>query len=92
MPKARLLLRTRTAVHGGVVEMTVWSVPLPVPPSEHAFKYRLVFVRGGQRLVGYDNERGKGDHRHVGGREYKYRFTDIDTLVGDFQRDVERLA
>jgi len=92
MPQARLLLRTRTSVHGGVVEMTVWSVPLPVPPSEHAFKYRLAFVRGGQRLVGYDNERGKGDHKHIGGREYKYRFTDIDTLVGDFLRDVEKLA
>jgi hypothetical protein len=92
MPKARLLLRTRNSVHGGVVEMTVWSVPLPVPPSEHAFKYRLVFVRGGQRLVGYDNERGKGDHKHMGGREHRYRFTDIDTLVADFLRDVEKLA
>ena len=92
MARARLLLRTRTSVHGGVVEMTVWSVPLPLPASEHAFKYRLVFVRGGQRLVGYDNERGKGDHRHIGGREYKYRFTDIDTLMRDFLRDVEELA
>jgi hypothetical protein len=92
MPKARLLLRTRTAIHGGVVEMTVWSVPSPVPPSQHAFKYRLVFVRDGQRLVGYDNERGKGDHKHLGGREYNYRFIDIDTLVGDFLRDVEKLA
>ena len=92
MPKARLLLHTRTSVHGGAVEMTVWSVPLPLPASEHAFKYRLVFVRGGQRLVGYDNERGKGDHRHIGGREYKYRFTDIDTLMRDFLRDVEELA
>jgi hypothetical protein len=42
--------------------------------------------------VGYDNERGKGDHKHIGGRQYKYRFTDIDTLVGDFLRDVEELA
>jgi hypothetical protein len=92
MLKARLLLRTRNAVHGGVVEMMVWSVPSPVPPSQHAFKYRLVFVRDGQRLVGYDNERGKGDHKHLGGREYRYRFTDIDTLVGDFLRDVEKLA
>jgi hypothetical protein len=72
--------------------MTVWSVPSPVPPSQHAFKYRLVFLRGGQRLVGYDNERGKGDHKHIGGREYRYRFTDIDTLVSDFLGDVEELA
>ncbi len=92
MTKARLLLRTRTAVHGGLVEMTVWSVPSPVPPSQHAFKYRLVFVRDGQRVVGYDNERGKGDHKHMGGRESRYRFTDIDTLVSDFLRDVEKLA
>ena len=47
MPDARLLLRTRTSAHGGLVEMVVWRVPLPVPPSEHGFKYRLVFVRDG---------------------------------------------
>ena len=92
MPEARLLLRSRTAVHGGMVEMVVWSVPLPVPPSQHPFKYRLVFVRNGQRVVGYANERGKGDHKHIGARELEYRFTDIDTLVGDFLRDVEKLA
>jgi len=92
MPEARLLLRTRTSVHGGVVEMTLWSVPRPVPPSQHALKYRLVFVRDGRRLVGYGNERGKGDHKHIGGREHEYRFTDIETLVGDFLRDVEKLA
>lgn len=72
--------------------MVVWRVLVPVPPSQHAFKYRLVFVRDGKRIVGYDNERGKGDHKHVGKRELKYRFTDIDTLVHDFLRDVERLA
>lgn len=92
MPEARLLLRTRTSVHGGVVEMIVWSVPSPVPPAQHGFKYRLVFVRNGQRLVGYDNERGKGDHKHIGGREVTYRFVDIDTLVSDFLRDVEEQA
>ena len=62
------------------------------PPSQHPFKYRLVFVRNGQRVVGYDNERGKGDHKHVGARQLDYRFTDIDTLVADFLRDVEKLA
>lgn len=72
--------------------MVVWKVPSPVPPSTHRFKYRLVFVRAGQRLVGYDNERGKGDHKHVNGRELRYRFVDIDTLMRDFLRDVERHA
>ena len=69
--------------------MVVWRVPEPVPPSDHAFKYRLVFVRAGKRVVGYDNERGKGDHKHVGGRETTYRFVDVDTLLADFLRDVE---
>ena len=69
--------------------MVVWRVPEQVPPSDHAFKYRLAFVRAGKRVVGYDNERGKGDHKHVGGRETTYRFVDVDTLLADFLRDVE---
>ena len=72
--------------------MLVWKVPSPVPPSTHWFKYRLVFVRANQRLVGYDNERGKGDHKHINGRELSYRFVDIDTLMRDFLRDVEKQA
>ena len=71
--------------------MVVWRVPKPVPPSEHPFKYRLVFVRDGKRLAGYDNERGKGDHRHLGARQLRYRFVDVDTLVKAFLRDVEAI-
>lgn len=52
MPEAELVLRTRTSVNSGVVEMVVWKVPVPVPPSTHAFKYRLVFVRDDRRVVG----------------------------------------
>ena len=69
MADAELLLKTRTVHAGGLVEMVVWRVPQPVPPSGHPFKYRLVFARGGQRVVGYDNERGKGDHKHIGETE-----------------------
>lgn len=89
MALARLVLKTKTAHQDGVVEMVVWQVPLPVPPSEHAFKYRLVFVRDGKRIVGYDNERGKGDHKHIDEREVPYKFVDIETLMADFLRDVE---
>ena len=64
--------------------------PQLVPPSDHGFKYRLVYVVGGVRLVGYDNERGKGDHRHLGARELAYRFVDVPTLLADFMADVER--
>ena len=91
MSDAELLLRSRTAIHGGVVEMVVWRVPEPVPPSSHNFKYRLVFLRDGKRVVGYDNEHGKGDHRHLRAREVAYRFVDVDTLMQDFLEDVEAM-
>lgn len=72
--------------------MVVWRVPEPVPPSSHRFKYRLVFVRGDERIVGYDNERGKGDHRHLQGRELSYVFVGVEALIRDFLADVERFA
>lgn len=92
MATAGLVLRTRLLVHGGVVEMVVWRLPQPVPPSQHEFKYRLVFLRDGKRTVGYDNERGKGDHKHIDGREVPYTFVDVPTLMGDFLADVEANA
>ncbi|MEO6973406.1 MAG: DUF6516 family protein [Rhodoferax sp.] len=91
MSEAELVLKTRTVHARGIVEMVVWQVPKPVPPSEHSFKYRLVFVREGKRLVGYDNERGKGDHKHLGEHESLYKFVDIETLMADFLRDVEAM-
>jgi Family of unknown function (DUF6516) len=89
MAVAQLILKTKTTHQGGVVEMVVWQVPQPVPPSEHSFKYRLVFIRENKRVVGYDNERGKGDHKHLGTLEVRYKFVDIETLMADFIRDVE---
>jgi hypothetical protein len=71
-----------------LVEVVIWQVPTPVPPSEHDFKYRLVYVRDGKRIVGYDNERGKGDHKHVGGTEVTYTFTTLERLLADFEADV----
>jgi hypothetical protein len=85
---ADLLYREKRTYAGGVVELVVWRVPEPVPPSEHPFKYRLVFVRDGKRLVGYDNERGKGDHRHLGKTELPYLFVDETRLLEDFWQDV----
>jgi hypothetical protein len=88
---ARLLQRDRYDFDDGTtVEMVIWRVPTPVAGSAHTYKYRLYFGRPGERLVGYDNERSKGDHRHVAGRQEPYVFTDVETLVQDFLSDVEK--
>lgn len=76
---------------GAIVQIRVWLVTAPVPPSEHRFKYSLYYGRNGERLVAYDNERGKGDHKHIGMDEVPYRFIDIETLLGDFLADIGTL-
>ena len=83
------ILSDKRAFGRGVVQVVVWQVPQSVPPSAHRFKYRLVYVRDGRRVVGYDNERGKGDHRHLGDTQESYRFVDVPTLLRDFWNDVE---
>jgi hypothetical protein len=88
---AILLRRIKEAYGRGVIEGMIWQVPEPVPPSEHRVKYRLVYVVDGRRMVGYDNERGKGDHKHIRGTEMAYRFKDVKTLIGDFMRDVKEM-
>ncbi|MBQ0921400.1 hypothetical protein KBW71_23430 [Hydrogenophaga aromaticivorans] len=53
-------------------------------PTEHGFKYRAVYALNGERIVGFDNERGKGDHCHLDGQETPYHFRGVDQLVEDF--------
>ena len=89
--KAELITRFRDIADDGTgLEMVVWRVPDPVLPSGHRFKYRLVYVESGRRVVGFDNERGKGDHKHFGDREEPYTFVDVDRLIDDFIQEVER--
>ncbi|MDP1939384.1 MAG: DUF6516 family protein [Gallionella sp.] len=87
--KATEWFRTREVYGDGFVEIVIWRVPEPVPPSEHSYKYRLVYVVQGQRVVGYDNERGKGDHKHRGDTEENYLFVSPQQLMVDFMADVK---
>ena len=75
---------------GSVIEMVVWELTEPVEPCTHKFKYRLYFGAAGVDRVRYDNELGKGDHRHVEGREEKYVFVTLEALLADFRCDVEK--
>ena len=76
---------------GAIVEMVLWRVPSPVPPSTHGLKYSLFYGRPGIRQVGYDNERGKGDHRHYLDVEESYTFSTVEQLMADFWSDVRAL-
>ena len=90
--KAELLFHQRIDYDdGAIVEMVLWRVPSPVPPSTHDLKYSLYYGRPGTRLIGYDNERGKGDHRHFQGAEAAYAFMSVEQLIDDFWSDVRTL-
>ena len=88
--KATLLARSKEVRDdGSIVEAVVWSLPEALAPSRHLFKYRLFFGQPGEDRVRYDNERGKGDHRHINGRELPYVFESLDKLLDDFDQDVK---
>jgi hypothetical protein len=85
------LLRERLVLEeDAFVELVVWRLVRPLQGCEHRFKYRLAYVIRGNCLVRYDNEAGKGDHRHVGKRERPYKFTSLEKLQADFWADVAR--
>ena len=93
MSKAQLLIRVKETVNGGVREVVIWLLDEPLPGCSHRLKYRLYYgPQGGDCLVRYDNERGKGDHRHIQGAEESYNFTTVETLLNDFDNDVRRLS
>ena len=90
-PKAALLLHEKVVLaDGAILELVIWKLPKATPDRPHGLKYRLYFGRGGKCLVRYDNESGKGDHRHVRGRERPYRFVSIERLRQDFEADLSR--
>jgi hypothetical protein len=89
--KAVELLRTRIAFsETAFAELALWKVPNSVPGSVHEFKYRLAYVVDGLCVVRYDNEAGKGDHRHFGEKESTYTFRTPEKLIADFEHDIAR--
>ena len=87
---AELLIDERFVLsENAFVEIVVWRLPKPVRASVHGFKYRLALVEHGICVLRYDNEAGKGDHRHGGRSEEAYRFTSPENLLADFWKDVD---
>jgi hypothetical protein len=91
MADAALIYHDKASLpDGGVVELKIWRLPETTDERPHGLKYSLHYGRHGERIVGYDNERGKGDHRHYRGSEEGYRFTSVEQLMADFLADVEK--
>lgn len=87
---ARLVLKDKKVKQGLIIEMVVWELDAPVNGCGHRFKYRLFCgqLDTGACLIRYDNERGKGDHRHVADKEQPYSVTSMEGLFADFEQDV----
>ncbi len=74
---------------GGIVEIKMWQVK-PSKDKPHGFKYSLVYIVGGIRVIGYDNAEKQGDHRHYRDIFEKYEFRGLRQLAKDFYGDIEK--
>jgi len=75
---------------GSIEEIKIWQVP-KTEDKPHGLKYSFVYIVRGERVIGYDNFEGKGDHRHYKGKERVYTFKSLEKLWHDFKTDVEGL-
>jgi len=89
--KAVELLRQRIVyAENKFAELVLWRLIRALAGSRHSFKYRLAYVVNEVCVLRYDNEEGKGDHRHWGVEESDYLFTTPEKLLADFRQDIER--
>lgn len=88
--KATLIYREKYIyADGSIREMVLWKLAEKTADRPHGLKHRLYYgLANGTGSVRYDNETGKGDHRHFGNEEEPYRFKDVETLVADFLKDI----
>ena len=91
MASAKLIESQKfTLDDGATVQIKIWRLPEPTTERPHGLKYSLYYGRDGRRIIGYDNETGKGDHRHYRDREERYDYTTFEALFLDFWRDVKQ--
>jgi len=89
--KAVELARQRVVYsENSFAELLLWRLPGPLPGSRHGFKYRLAYVVNEVCVIRYDNEAGKGDHRHWIDEEMDYQFSSLEQLLIDFRNDIAR--
>lgn len=72
------------------IEIKMWALPNPTPDRPHGYKYSLVYIVEDERVIGYDDAEGKGDHRHIKGKTEPYKFISLRKLAHDFYNDIEK--
>lgn len=86
------ICKRRDGNDGSVVSAVIWELPEATQERPHGFKFRLNYCTAdGVTLVRYDNDRRKGDHRHVGDKEEPYKFQSIAQLLDDFWHDIDEI-
>jgi hypothetical protein len=88
--KAKLVFHTKTIKGDEIVEVKIWQMPKSLN-RPHGIKFSVVYVKGGKRLLGYDNAEQKGYHRHFLDKEEPYDFVNIWHLIEDFKSDLEKI-
>ncbi|WP_395754789.1 DUF6516 family protein [Edwardsiella ictaluri] len=90
---AQLIYKKREVLKGEneFADIVVWAVAPSVLGSYHGYKYRLAYVVNGVCVMRYDNEAGKGDHKHIGGSELPVMFSDLTDLIEQFYADIQAL-
>jgi hypothetical protein len=91
--KAKLIFHEKFIyADGSIREMILWKLPKKTTNNPHGLKYRLYYGQeDGTSIVRYDNETGKGDHKHIKKKETEYKFKNVETLVADFLKDIEKV-
>jgi hypothetical protein len=74
---------------GSFQEIKIWKIAKSTD-KPHGLKYSFAYIVNNERVVGYDNAEGKGDHKHYKGKEYPYKFQNLEKLWSDFKNDIER--
>jgi Family of unknown function (DUF6516) len=89
--KAELLMRERLVLsRRAFVDIVIWKLPKPLAGSRRIFKYRLAYIANQRCVLRFDNEAGKGDHKHLDEVEAPYLFANLDALQADFWAEIMR--
>ncbi len=75
---------------GEFVEIRVYEVERGKFFPE-GIKYSMNFIKNGLCILRYDNERGKGHHKHLKGKEVKLEFKDVNNLKRAFMEEVSAI-